>query len=195
MKKIISLFALSLFVVSAFAQTSEADKEFVIKYLTATHQDIVNTVNELSDDAWDYKPKAGGWSVSNAFEHILLTEEAFTGMAEGTVAQSEATDADFSMADGMIIGNLANRGTKVTTAPQFEPSGRWDNKADMLEALEMSRNKLIEFVNSTDVNLRNFKATLPFGEIDMVQLLLVISAHSQRHTFQMKEVLGEFTSM
>ncbi|GAB5408188.1 MAG: hypothetical protein BalsKO_05530 [Balneolaceae bacterium] len=195
MKKILPFFVLSLFVVSAFAQTSEADKEFVIKYLTATHQDIVTTVNELSDEAWNYIPEAGGWSVANAFEHILTTEEAFTGLAKGTVAQSEATETDLSGADGMLIGTLANRGTKVTTAPQFEPSGRWDSKEDMLDALEESRNTLIEFISSSDANLRHYKASLPFGETDMVQLLMVISAHSQRHTFQMKEVLSEYADM
>ncbi|MEQ9308466.1 MAG: DinB family protein [Balneolaceae bacterium] len=195
MKKITSLIALSLFIVSATAQTSEADKEFVIKYLTATHQNIVNTVNELSDEAWNYIPEAGGWSVANALEHILVTEGAFTEMAQGTIAQAEVTNTDLSGSDGMLIGNLANRGTKVTTAPQFEPSGRWDSKADMLDALEESRNNLIEFISFNDANFRNYKASLPFGEVDIVQLLLVISAHSQRHTFQMQEVLSEYAAM
>lgn len=195
MKRTSLFFALSFFVVSAFAQTSEADKEFVIKYLTATHQNIVNTVNELSDEAWNYIPEAGGWSVANALEHILVTEGAFTEMAQGTIAQAEATNTDLSGSDGMLIGNLANRGTKVTTAPQFEPSGRWDSKADMLDALEESRNNLIEFISSNDANFRNYKASLPFGEVDIVQLLLVISAHSQRHTFQMQEVLSEYAAM
>ncbi len=195
MKKITSLFALSLFALSVLAQTSEADKEFAIKYLNATHQDIINTVNELSDEAWNYTPEAGGWSTANCLEHILVTEEAFTGMAQGTVAQSEATKADLSGADGMLIGMMANRGTKVTTAPQFEPSGRWDSKADMLAALEASRNKLIDFIKTSDVDLRNYKAAMPFGEVDMLQLMLVISAHSQRHTFQMKEALGEYAAM
>ncbi len=195
MKKTALLFAFSFFVASAFAQTSEADKEFAIKYLNATHQNIVDVVTSLSDEAWNYTPEAGGWSAANCLEHILITEEAFTGMAQGTIAQSEATKVDLSGADGMLIGNLANRGTKVTTAPQFEPSGRWDSKADMLEALEESRAKLIDFINTTDKDLRHYKAQLPFGEIDMVQLMLVISAHSQRHTFQMNEALAEYQAM
>ena len=192
MKKTALLFTFSFFVVSAFAQTSEADKEFAIKYLNATHENIVNTVNGISDEAWNYIPEAGGWSAANCVEHILVTEATFTGLAMNTVSQSEANDTDLSGSDGMLIGTMANRGTRVTTAPQFEPSGRWDSKADMLEALEESRTKLIDFITTTDKDLRHYKAQLPFGEIDMVQLMLVISAHSQRHTFQMTEVLTEY---
>lgn len=195
MKRTSLLFVLSFFVVSAFAQTSEADKEFAIKYLNATHQNIVDVVNSLSDEAWNYTPEAGGWSVANCVEHILVTEEAFTGMAMGTVSQAEATKEDLSAKDGMLIGMLANRGTKVTTAPQFEPSGRWESKEEMLTALEESRDKLISFIKTSDANLRNYKAELPFGELDMVQLMLVIAAHSQRHTFQMNEVLAEYQAM
>ncbi|MFV1884203.1 MAG: DinB family protein [Balneola sp.] len=195
MKNVPLLFALSFFIGSAFAQTSEADKEFAIKYLNATHQNIVDVVSSLSDEAWNYTPEAGGWSVANCLEHILTTEEAFTGMAMGIVAQSEPNDEDLSGADGMLIGRLANRGTKVTTAPQFEPSGRWNSKADMLNALEASRAKLIDFIKNSDANLRNYKGDLPIGKADMVQLMLVISAHSQRHTFQMQEVLAEYQAM
>lgn len=195
MKKTSLLFALSFFVVSVFAQTSEADKEFAIKYLNATHQNIVDVVSSLSDEAWNYSPEAGGWSVANCVEHILVTEEAFTGMAMGTVSQTEATKEDLSAKDGMLIGMMANRGTKVTTAPQFEPSGRWGSKEEMLTALIESRDKLISFIKTSDANLRNYKAELLFGELDMVQLMLVISAHSQRHTFQMNEVLAEYQAM
>lgn len=195
MKKITSLLVLCFFAISATAQISDADREFAIKYLKATHQDIVDTANELSDKAWNYKPEAGGWSASNCLEHILITEGAFFGMAQGAMQGEPNSDTDFSMKDGMLIGMLANRGTKVATAPQFEPSGKWKTKAEMLTALEASRNSLIEFLETTEADTRDYKAALPFGEIDMHQLFLVISAHSQRHTAQMKEVLGEFAAM
>lgn len=195
MKKLTCLFVLSLFALTTFAQTSEADKDFVIKYLNASHQNIINTVTDLSDEAWNYTPEAGGWSVANCLEHILTTEEVFYGMIQGTVAQSEATDSDLSGNDGMLIGTLANRGTKVTTAAQFEPSGKWNSKAEMLTALEESRKNLIEYIKTTDIDLREYKGNLPFGEVDMVQLQLIIAAHSQRHTAQMIEVLGEYNAM
>ncbi len=196
MKKILTLTAAALFTLSASAQLSQADREYAINYLKATHQQIVETVDALDEAAFTTQPADGGWSVSNALEHILLTEAAFSGMAMQTINGGDADPGlDLSGNDLIYVGMLANRGTKVTTAPPFEPSGKWSGKREMLDELEQSRNKLVDFLSNTKENLRGYKAALPFGEVDLLQLHLIIAAHSQRHLFQMQEVLGELSSM
>ncbi len=196
MKKVILLLLIALVSVPAIAQLSQGERDFAVKYLNATHNNIVETVKNLPDEAFNYKPENGGWSVANALEHILLTENTFYGMAQQTVANPEnKTDADLSQKDGVIIGMLANRGTKVKTAAPFEPTGKWDSKQAMIDELEKSRNMLTKYLNSTDDKLRKHKASLPFGEVDMYQLMLIIAAHSQRHTAQMQEVLAEYNAM
>ncbi len=196
MKKLLILVVIGVFAIPTMAQLSQAERDFAINYLEATHANIVETVQNLPKESFNYKPKNGGWSVSNALEHILLTETAFFGMAQGTLTNADAkTDEDFSGKDGILIGMLANRGTKVQTAAPFEPSGKWDTKEKMLAELEKSRDKIIGFINSTDTDIRSYKTTLPFGEVDVYQLMLIMSAHSQRHTFQMMEVLAEMKTM
>lgn len=64
----------------------------------------------------------------------------------------------------------------------------------MLESLSALREKLIDYLNSSDMNMRHYVSDLPIGRADMYQVFLVISAHSQRHTFQMMEVLAEANS-
>lgn len=192
MKKILSFIIVGMFSISAFAQLSDGDRMFAVKYLKATHHDIVQTISELDDDTFNWKPEDGGWSVSNCLEHILLTEAAFHGMVQGGLASSEADmEYDNSVADGMMIGTMTNRGFQATTTEQFEPSGKYDSKADMLTALEESRMMLIEYLESTDADLRHHKMTIPLGDVDAYQIYLLVAAHSQRHTSQMKEVLGE----
>lgn len=196
MKKLLLILVMSVFAIPAIAQLTETEREFAISYLKATHSNILETVKGLPDDAFNYKPKNGGWSVSNALEHILLTETAFFGMAQGTLANDESmSESDLSGKDGVLIGMLANRGTKVKTAAPFEPSGKWDTKEKMLEELERSRNELTEFLSSTDADLRGHVTTIPVGEVDVYQIILIVAAHSQRHTFQMQEVLAEMKSM
>ena len=177
---------------SAFAQLSEGDRMFAIKYLKATHHDIVQTISELDDEAFNWKPEDGGWSVSNCLEHILLTETAFHSMVQSGLEGSEADmEYDTAMADGMRIGTMTNRGFQATTLADFEPSGKYDSKEDMIAALEESRMMLIEYLESTDADLRHHKMTIPLGEVDAYQVYLLVAAHSQRHTSQMKEVLAE----
>ena len=47
----------------------------------------------------------------------------------------------------------------------------------------------MEFVSSTDADLRNHYAQLPFGTIDAYQALLFISGHTERHILQIVEVM------
>ncbi len=196
MKKLLLILVMSVFALPAIAQLTQTERDFAISYLKATHSNIVETVKSLPDDAFNYKPKEGGWSVSNALEHILLTETAFFGMAQGTLANDESmSENDLSGKDGVLIGMLANRGTKVKTAAPFEPSGKWDSKAKMLAELEKSRTKIVEFLSSTDADLRGHITTIPVGEVDVYQIILIIASHSQRHTFQMQEVLAEMNAM
>lgn len=195
MKKLLSTFILCFVALTVSAQLTNAEKEFAIKYLEATHNQIVETVSNLTEEQWSTQPENGGWSVANALEHILVTEATFFGMAQQTVASGEEYPSlDLSGMDGIYIGILANRGTKVKTAAPFEPTRKWDSRKAMLDELEASRKKLIDYINM-DQNLRGYKAALPFGEVDIYQLFLIMSAHSQRHLFQMQEVLGELNAM
>tara|TARA_R100000781_G_scaffold47637_2_gene32000 strand:- start:1177 stop:1767 length:591 start_codon:yes stop_codon:yes gene_type:complete len=196
MKKILLVLGFGIITMPLMAQLSQTERDFAISYLKATHNNIVEVVKELPEESFNYKPKEGGWSVSNALEHILLTETAFFGMAQGTLVNDESmSEKDMSGKDGILIGMLANRGTKVKTAAPFEPTGKWDTKEDMLAELEKSRNQLIDFLSSTDADLRGHVTTIPVGEVDVYQIILIISAHSQRHTFQMQEVLAELNAM
>lgn len=192
MKKILSLIFLGMFSLSVFAQLSEADRMFAVKYLKVTHHDIVKTISELDDDAFNWQPADGGWSVSNCLEHILLTEAAFHGMVQGGLENGEANpEFDNSMADGMLIGSMTDRGFQATTSANFEPSGKWAGKDEMLAALEESRMMLTEYLENTAHDLRHYSMTTPMAEVDAYQIYLMVGAHSQRHTTQMKEVIAE----
>lgn len=195
MKKITALLFFCLISGGTFAQLSDGDREFAIKYLKASQHFILETISELDEADYNIQPVDGGWSVSNSLEHILITETAFHEMVQAGTAQAKPDpDFDNSFADGVLIGNFNNRGNSVTTSPNFEPSGQWSTKEEMIAALSESRNKLIEYLKSTDNNLRQYAMPMPFGNVDAYQIYLIISAHSQRHTNQMVEVLAELNA-
>ena len=65
------------------------------------------------------------------------------------------------------------------------------NTEEALASFMKNREKLIEYVKSTNEDLRNHVATLPFGMIDSYQFVLFIAAHSNRHTQQIIEVKAD----
>jgi len=50
---------------------------------------------------------------------------------------------------------------------------------------------MIEFVKTTDQDLRNhFVKHLAFGTIDSYQWILIVAAHCERHTLQIREIMA-----
>ena len=195
MKRVLNLLLFCMMSTALTAQVSQSDRDFAIKYLQTTHENIVAAVADLPDETFNAKPNDGGWSVSNCLEHILLTEAMFTQMMQTNGAKGTPDpELDLSAGDAWLIGGVANRGTKAQTAEPFEPTGKWESKEAMLEALETSRMNLKAYLSTTEDDLRHISADTPMGKLDLYQLALVIAAHSQRHLFQMQEVLAEVNS-
>jgi hypothetical protein len=62
---------------------------------------------------------------------------------------------------------------------------------EALESFKKNREKLIEYVKSTNDELRNHITTMPFGMVDSYQLILFTAAHTNRHTQQIIEVKAD----
>jgi hypothetical protein len=60
-----------------------------------------------------------------------------------------------------------------------------------LKAFNGSRDSLITYVQTTKDDLRGHIAAMPFGKVDAYQLVLMISAHTNRHTQQLNEVKAD----
>jgi hypothetical protein len=51
--------------------------------------------------------------------------------------------------------------------------------------------KLIQYVKTTDADMRNHVVTFPPGSFDSYQMILFIASHSNRHTQQIEEVKAD----
>ena len=88
--------------------------------------------------------------------------------------------------------NIENRTNKVKTFPPFEPQNTgFKTLEDAVNSFKENRGKLIDYVKTTDQDLRNHVATLPVGSFDCYQMVLFIGAHSNRHMQQINEVKAD----
>ena len=116
------------------------------------------------------------------------------GMIDNTMKQPANPDKriDIKVTDDDIIKRLEDRSTKIKTMDPLKPENTpFTSPADALASFKDNRGKLIDYVKKTQDDLRDHIASLPIGTYDCYQLILLIGAHSNRHTQQIEEVKAD----
>ncbi|WP_431125026.1 DinB family protein [Flagellimonas flava] len=193
-KLILPLVALLLFSFSADTnKLSEDDRKKVVNHLKETRDQMSKVLRGLSQAQLTFKPEEDAWSIADCVEHLTISENAFGGLIQKTVAAgpNPALKDSVKMNDEQLMGIILDRSNKVKTAEPFEPSGKFGSHDETLKAFMDKREEHISYMESTEDDLRNlYSSDLPFGTIDGVQLILFMSGHTERHVNQMKEVMN-----
>ena len=173
---------------------TDKERKDASELLSKTEQGVFDVVKGLSDAQLKYKPAPDRWSPEECIKHIAVTELALWQMVEGTLKQPANPDkrADIKVTDEQVVAMIENRTHKVKTATQFEPQNSpFKTLDEALASFKTNREKLIEYVNATQEDLRNHVVTFPPGSFDCYQMVLFIGAHSNRHTQQATEVKAD----
>jgi hypothetical protein len=206
-KWMFSLVALCLVLALAsasFAQTAETpapsalsaeERETALKHLQATHDAFLKSISGLSEKQWKFKPAPDRWSVAEVAEHIAVSESGIFGMVQGKVMTSPATPekrAEAKGKDEAVLTMVVDRNHKAQ-APEFlKPTNRWATREELIKSFEESRKATMDYVKTTNDDLRDHFGPHPLlGPLDAYQWILLISAHSERHTKQIEEVKAD----
>jgi hypothetical protein len=132
--------------------------------------------------------------VAEVAEHITVSETGIFGVVQKSM-ESPATPEkrdEVKGKDEMILQRVPDRSHKAQ-APEFlRPTGRWATKADLTKAFEDARASNMNYIRTTNDDLRDHFFDHPvFGTLDGYQWLLLISTHSLRHTEQIEEVKAD----
>tara|TARA_R110000850_G_scaffold30630_2_gene84241 strand:+ start:91560 stop:92180 length:621 start_codon:yes stop_codon:yes gene_type:complete len=167
------------------------NKEFLLQYYQATLDNLREQTMGLSEAQLQFKPDAGTWSVSQCLEHIVLTEEALSGMVGAVMTQPENPEDKNLRAstDEELIAGITDRSFKAKAPETLQPDGKYTQASSALEDLVEVRQKLLTLINDTSVEaMRNRIADAPFGKLDGYQYLLFVAGHTARHTAQIEEL-------
>lgn len=193
MKKVLLFFAaVAIFSFSATNNTiSKKEKKSATKFLKQTKKEVSDAVKGLSEVQLKFKPAPDVWSVEECLKHIAITEQMLWGMADANLKQPATPEkrSEVKLLDEDVIKRFEDRSTKVKTMDPMKPENTpFKTGSEALESFKQNRGKLIEYVKNTDADLRNHVIAMPFGSLDAYQFILFISAHTNRHMQQIKEV-------
>ena len=173
---------------------TQKEKEYAASFLGETQQGVFNAIKDLSEAQLKFKPAPDKWSVEECVKHIAISEKNLWGMAEASIKApaNPAKRSDIKATDEQVVKGTADRTNKIKTSDTFKPENTpFQSTTDALEAFKTDRQKLIEYIKNSKDDLRNHVSTLPFGSYDAYQLVLLISAHTSRHTQQIEEVKAD----
>jgi len=174
---------------------STEERDAALKSLQATHDAFLKSIAGLSEKQWRFKPAPDRWSVAEVAEHIAVSESTIFGMIQSKVMTSPADPAkraEVAGKDETILKMVPDRSHKVQ-APEFlKPTNRWATQAELTKAFEDARKATMDYVRTTNDDLRDHFGPHPLlGPMDAYQWILLISAHSERHTKQIEEVKAD----
>jgi hypothetical protein len=177
------------------ATLTPEERELALKNFQTTRDNFLKSIAGLSEKQWTFKPAPDRWSVAEVSEHIAVSESTLFGLVQKQIMSSPATPdkrVQVKGKDEIVLERIPDRSHKAQ-APEFlRPTGRWATEADLTKAFEDSRAATMEYVRTTNDDLRDHFFDHPvLGTLDGYQWLLLISAHSARHTAQIEEVKAD----
>jgi len=192
-------FGITLLVLTLFGfglspeKISDEDRTKAVDHLTQTRDNLLNTVAGLSDAQLNYKTSPESWSVAECVEHIAISENLIFDMMNSSLQDMAdmANPMESTVSDDDLLAMITDRSHKVKTSEPFEPSGKFGSYEETLEEFVNKRNEHIDYLNTTEDELRSHYAKLPFGTVDAYQVVLFMSGHTERHTKQIEEVMAD----
>lgn len=171
---------------------SKQERDALIKELKKSEKMLKNATKGLTPEQWKYKPGADRWSVQDCLEHLTLTEDFLVNRVRNDLLKTPVAPVDAAKAaetDAFVLKAIPDRTNKATAPEPLRPSGKWASPQEMLKEFSARRKRTIEYVKSTQDDLRAHRAPSPVGrDFDGYHWLLLVSAHTERHTAQAIEV-------
>jgi hypothetical protein len=173
-------------------EVTQAEKDRALQYLETTRKNVLEATKGLSEAQWNFKPAADRWSVAQVMEHIAAAEDLIRDLVKEKVMMAPAGDAarDVKKTDESVLAMVPDRSTKVQAPEPLVPTNRFGSPEGSVKHFVESRATTEDFLK-TSTGLRDHVADSPMGKLDGYEFVLLIAAHSERHTKQINEVKAD----
>jgi uncharacterized damage-inducible protein DinB len=143
------------------------------------------------------RPAAGGWSVAEVLEHLIVSADSYLGVMRSVVKQNASITANGdalwkpTLAGGLLVGSLRN--PRKLPAPKMYKPGPSPRPHVLEEFLRRQQDVSRLISESVGLNWRRVKMRSPVAPILRMNLgdgLTILVTHAERHAGQIERVLG-----
>jgi len=197
MKGIVLAAAIFLAGTPATTTLKQQERDKAVAELEGSKKMFLDATQGLSAAQWNFKPSPERWTVAECATHIALTEGFVLGFVTDQVLKSPATPEKREATNGkdeLVVKMMQDRSHKATPPEQIDPTKKPMKPEESVKAILDSHAKIEDFVKTTHEDLRDhmFDHPVPaIGTLDAYQWVLLISAHTRRHTLQILELKAD----
>jgi len=170
----------------------KAEREFLLLYLAASRERLLDTVNGLNREQARFRPSRDRWSVADCVEHVAIVEKAVLKKIQAILLSPPQPEPAATTPDDAILSGIPNRSPRCSAPTEATPRRRWTDLGALLRQFEAARERSLRFAAITQSDLRaHFFPHPQLGALDCYQWLLFLGAHSERHARQADEVVAD----
>jgi uncharacterized damage-inducible protein DinB len=171
---------------------TSAERELLLNQLAESRERLLRMMQGLSPQQLHFRPAPGRWTVAECLEHIVTVERRVLDLIQQNLEAGPASSrrSVFEGKDHEMTANVAGRVTRLQAPQMLVPTGQFSDD-QFLKEFEAARRQTRDFAASIDADLRrHFHKHPAFGDLDLYQWCLLISAHCDRHRAQSEEVIA-----
>ena len=190
MKKRIAAFWVAALPLAA-ASLTQSERDALLAQLDQSAKTFVRSLDGVSEAQWKFKPAPDRWSIGECAEHVATADQMMFVFASQQLVRMPAPEKPPKRSDEAVRSAATDRSQKVETAEFLEPNGRYASRAAVIEAFQKSRAQVVEYVKTTQDDLRAHGFETANGYVDGYQFLVSLSSHAERHSQQIAEVKAD----
>lgn len=161
------------------------DRQRLVAHLEMTESWLLSELEGLTPQQLAFRIGPDTWNITDVVEHLAIAEPQYWKQARDSMRQPPATDKP-EATDAAILWYGIDRTNRTRTGEARVPKGSFSDVRDSLAAFRKLRAEILEYARSTGEDPRAHR--LVDGNMDVYQWCLMISAHSQRHILQIREI-------
>ncbi|MBL0232079.1 MAG: DinB family protein [Chitinophagaceae bacterium] len=200
LKRTMGLSLLGLLVISGLAgrltnnSLTKPERKKALTMMKETRADLVEQVSGLRLSQYKFRPAGKKKNIQDHIMHIAGTEQRLWDLLEQAMKKpsSQASRSQVEINDEDLIKLAEDRSADgIAYDPFLDIRKKYSGWNAALEDFKKSRNQHIRYLRTSTEDLRNHIVKLSFGSIDCYQLCLLIAAHSNRHTEDIRQIMND----
>lgn len=162
------------------------DRQRLVAHFEMTNGWLDSEVAGLSDAQLKFKMTPTSWSVEEVVMHLAIAEPQYWDQLKESLAKPVQPEFKPQATDVAMLWYGIDRTQRTTTGEARVPRHQFPTMKASLASFKKLRAEMVKTAKETQEDLRSRQFLT--STQDVYQWFLMISAHSQRHILQIREV-------